>query len=825
MEFKDKLKARRKELGLTQQMVADGVNVSRSVVAKWESGLVSPKEEMMFSLATFLSTDVDSLYSDTDFSLNISKNKKYPHISLIILVMIGVFIVLDSFNLIAMKHEVQIVAYIVLTFSLIISFIKLQYKNIVSISLCAVSFFLIIITHIILCINPYTYYYEKVEGGVKIIKYEYNIDSYYKKIYIEIPAYIKGKEVKVIGESAFAGCENVNILNIPFTVEKIERNAFSNSNIIEVCFSNGIKSIEKNAFHNNKISYVTLPSSVNYLGAAFDRDVIIVVNSVSVDYWDYIGNKTYFDSVCLQENNGVIYVLHQDKTATVADYFGNGKLEILGAVFYNDEPYIVDTIDYQSGQIKYCEEIIIPDTIRTIKHAAFGFNKNLKKVYIPNSVLNVEGCIFMESPNVKILVEHIQKPENWSLDWNVENSEVSWGLDKEKLYTFTPKYTGTYSITINNNSNSFVPTLEIIDYYYDYKTKTLDDLKVCVDVYLEKGITYKIKVKNGENNISDNVTLNYEFRPQQLQLGDNEISLLYDVYYFKFVPKYSAYYKLMAENHLLNIYDENLNILQTYIDYYSFLESDKTYYIEINKILYDTPKININIQDRMMIDYYSNISTFIKTMWYSTISKNELYIPKLEHYNFLGWGTYGGKLISNIEEYILEQNSYMTSAKKLNLYAQWEPIVYIVNYHGINDEIIKSTTYTAETGFYLDDTITIDNYIILSWVDQKGNQLNDYNGMKGNVDCYPNYIKEKVIITFDVTSDKTDGIVATLSQDVDWVELKYGEQIVLPIPTVEGFEFVGWYDGISKVCSSDGIMFPEIKFTDDTVLTAKWIRI
>ena len=226
-----------------------------------------------------------------------------------------------------------------------------------------------------------------------------------------------------------------------------------------------------------------------------------------------------------------------------------------------------------------------------------------------------------------------------------------------------------------------------------------------------------------------------------------------------------------------------------------------------------------------MIDYYSNISTFIKTMWYSTISKNELYIPKLEHYNFLGWGTYGGKLISNIEEYILEQNSYMTSAKKLNLYAQWEPIVYIVNYHGINDEIIKSTTYTAETGFYLDDTITIDNYIILSWVDQKGNQLNDYNGMKGNVDCYPNYIKEKVIITFDVTSDKTDGIVATLSQDVDWVELKYGEQIVLPIPTVEGFEFVGWYDGISKVCSSDGIMFPEIKFTDDTVLTAKWIRI
>ena len=92
MEFKEKLKTKRKELKMTQQDVAYGVGVSRSVVAKWETGLVVPKDDMMISLANFLKVDVADLYTDTV----LKKNK--INIAPIITLCIGlVYLIFDLF--------------------------------------------------------------------------------------------------------------------------------------------------------------------------------------------------------------------------------------------------------------------------------------------------------------------------------------------------------------------------------------------------------------------------------------------------------------------------------------------------------------------------------------------------------------------------------------------------------------------------------------------------------------------------------------------------------------------------------------------------------
>ena len=45
MEFKEKLKKMRGERGLSQQVLADAIFVSRSAVAKWEAGLGMPCED------------------------------------------------------------------------------------------------------------------------------------------------------------------------------------------------------------------------------------------------------------------------------------------------------------------------------------------------------------------------------------------------------------------------------------------------------------------------------------------------------------------------------------------------------------------------------------------------------------------------------------------------------------------------------------------------------------------------------------------------------------------------------------------------------------
>ena len=210
----------------------------------------------------------------------------------------------------------------------------------------------------------------------------------------------------------------------------------------------------------------------------------------------------------------------------------------------------------------------------------------------------------------------------------------------------------------------------------------------------------------------------------------------------------------------------------------------------------------------------------MESMWYSIISKEELYVGVLENFEFICWTTYDGVIISDINEYLLNTNkSYIDG--KVKVYAKWEPIVYSVNYYGINGDIIRTDTYTVQTGFYLDESIVIEGYIILSWFDQNANILSEYNGMIGDVNCYPNYVKEKSVITFNVLSEVTGGIEATL--EVESIIIEYGNRSVLPVPEIDGFEFIGWYNDGIQVTDSDGYMFHDITFSDDTVLVAKWV--
>ena len=76
MDLKNKLKILRKEHGLTQQDIADSINVSRSVVAKWETGLVIPKDELLKDLALIFKVPVSELKTNNN-NTSINKNKRY----------------------------------------------------------------------------------------------------------------------------------------------------------------------------------------------------------------------------------------------------------------------------------------------------------------------------------------------------------------------------------------------------------------------------------------------------------------------------------------------------------------------------------------------------------------------------------------------------------------------------------------------------------------------------------------------------------------------------------------------------------------------------
>lgn len=61
--FSETLKKLRTEKGLSRQKLADKMYVTRSTVARWESGSRLPDAAMIYRLATVLSADIDMLLS------------------------------------------------------------------------------------------------------------------------------------------------------------------------------------------------------------------------------------------------------------------------------------------------------------------------------------------------------------------------------------------------------------------------------------------------------------------------------------------------------------------------------------------------------------------------------------------------------------------------------------------------------------------------------------------------------------------------------------------------------------------------------------------
>lgn len=64
MEFKDKLKKARKERGYTQDQLAKGVNISKSSISRYESGLQMPELATIKMIAKFLNISHQYLLED-----------------------------------------------------------------------------------------------------------------------------------------------------------------------------------------------------------------------------------------------------------------------------------------------------------------------------------------------------------------------------------------------------------------------------------------------------------------------------------------------------------------------------------------------------------------------------------------------------------------------------------------------------------------------------------------------------------------------------------------------------------------------------------------
>lgn len=75
--MKDIISKRRKELGLTQQQLAEKLNISDKVISKWETGRSLPDTSMLMSLAEALQISLNELMNSNDTVTEIDKTATY----------------------------------------------------------------------------------------------------------------------------------------------------------------------------------------------------------------------------------------------------------------------------------------------------------------------------------------------------------------------------------------------------------------------------------------------------------------------------------------------------------------------------------------------------------------------------------------------------------------------------------------------------------------------------------------------------------------------------------------------------------------------------
>ena len=75
-EFKDKLKEKRSELGLSQQQMAEKIFVSRSAVAKWENGLGYPSDDCREQIKALFEVNDDFFRAEEPEKILCEKNRK-----------------------------------------------------------------------------------------------------------------------------------------------------------------------------------------------------------------------------------------------------------------------------------------------------------------------------------------------------------------------------------------------------------------------------------------------------------------------------------------------------------------------------------------------------------------------------------------------------------------------------------------------------------------------------------------------------------------------------------------------------------------------------
>ena len=356
------------------------------------------------------------------------------------------------------------------------------------------------------------------ETGTEGLEYEYDaeLDGYrlvkgVNKKEIYIPHEYEGKEVKEIGEKAFAGCDQIESVQVRAYNVTIKTFAFEScSSLRRISFSGGVN-VESYAFSNCPKLFDFVAINTNKLviaDDAFDSDSKVIVTHLGIlpyreegypffnengedeihtydqglDYWNYEtwkGSSGYEGKRVGDFDNSVSKVRISNNTDGIGRkaFYGSDKLK---EVWLGRQNYFIETQAF--AECTNLKKIIIPETTTIIEENAFK-NCPLLTIYTPKGSYAEKFAKSHQIP-VQYIDDGINDAKLTLQVAERKKDEVTLKWDMSQLY-----FVDGYEIERKNLRGKYIHCSTIKS--NDINTKNID--AGWYSMYYGKNITFRIR--------------------------------------------------------------------------------------------------------------------------------------------------------------------------------------------------------------------------------------------------------------------------------------------------------------------------------------------
>ena len=681
-----------------------------------------------------------------------------------------------------------------------------------------------------------------------------------------------------IGDYAFSGCNSLQNIVLPSTLTKIGIRAFSDCTTLTSMFiPANLTNIEESTFSGCSVNYTVSVGNTHYSaldGTLYDFNKFYLIQygastNISFTAPSTVTNISAFAflNACYLETINLNNITRIGEYAFYGSGIGNilssANISYVGTGALDNTPWMENQLLNETGMIilgqtliNYNgddEEVEIPESIVSIMSRAF-FANNLTSLYIPDSVKNIGEMAFANCQNLEYVKidSHIEYIGNMAF----ANCELLSVIDIRAIYPpqispsafvnnaqnrviYIPYLSTQYyeenegfenysdsfdylisNISFNSNGGSNCDTLYDIPYH-----SMLPEMPIPQRIgYAFKGWYDSETEGNGSGNlfaqgslwsIEEDRTLYAAWEPNRYTLtlngnGGTDVGTI-DVYYE------------------LNIGPMPVSIRTGY-EFNGWF--DCTGVTQYSSATVWTGLQNVTLYAHWTANTYSislnkNATDAVLGTVSSTVTFAQSYtlpVPTRAGYTFAGW-----YLDPGVTDYAMTSvtgqslNTYGFTENK-TFYAKWIIIYYSIDYivNGGENNPQNITTYYAGINVALYSPQKIGS-TFLGWYDNESFNGSVYTGLsQGSIGNRTFYAKWYANI-FTITLDK-NALNAVL--DISSVNVAYDSNYNLPVPTREGYYFMGWYHSTSEnaVCytNDQGASFMPYNITMDTTYYAKW---